>query len=834
MRFVVAFALLSTSCSPVAMFLPKDLPRDPPLVMTSSTTWPKSEVQIITDDFGVPHIYGKSEADLAYGLGVMHGRDRAFQIFVYAHAGEGRLTEVLGEDLLDVDRDNRLLMTGVDEEIAATDPRDTEMAEAYCAGVNAGALKSAEMSLLGLEWEPITPRDVLAIVRLQQWDQGVGFSEESARYRLVKAMAKSKEGEAIKRALLVDMQSGGVPVVAASEDEAHAPAPAPPQSSSLSPSVDDAASTSVHDFDSRRGAGAGALAEAVSEMFARGGTGASNSWSVSPQLTTSGHAVLANDPHLAHSTPGVFYMADMHGPDFVAAGGTFPGIPAVLIGHGKNVAWGVTNAYADTQDLVVLDRHGDSYKVDGKDVHFGKVVQKFKIGKDKVVEETWSTSMFGPVLPKGYGGWVNDDALALLWTAIEFPKDNGKMVSAFWDLAKSKNVDDATAAVQNFSSPAMNVNMAFTDGTIAYRLSGIIPRRESSERVDYPRDGTKSSAGWDGRLSADEKPHSTNPAKGYIIATNQRVVENGVGAQASVGFESARPYRAMRIDARIHELIDGGKKAETDKLLAIQQDITSIEAQQLAPIYAKHCPKHVAGFDDAHVAAFCKAIADFDGVFSEDSVALPFARTNQEFGRAILRAHFDESLVEPLLDQGFVDMALVDAAVNEEIGAAESPLFDDPKTDGRDGIGVFVERAVDAALPVVFEESGGSVDDWHWGKIHTMSPRGLLARAPLIGGLFDGPSHPESGTSTTPRAEHPDYNHHMRVVDGAGLRLIAEMSDPPVVRMVNDSGQSGHFGSKHLFDQNKLWHEGKPRVLSMSIEEAEKVKEGSLVLKPKP
>src|SRR5207248_970985 len=99
----------------------------------------------------------------------------------------------------------------------------------------------------------------------------------------------------------------------------------------------------------------------IKAMFERGGTGASNSWSVSPALTEKGVAVLSNDPHLAHSTPGVFYMADMHlagadGKDVAIAGCTFSGIPAVLIGHGNKIALGVTNAYADTQDIVVLQR----------------------------------------------------------------------------------------------------------------------------------------------------------------------------------------------------------------------------------------------------------------------------------------------------------------------------------------------------------------------------------------------------------------------------------------------------------------------------------------------
>lgn len=192
---VVALSFLVTlflgACHPLACWHPADLPKDQPLVFQSNEDWPKDEVQVDVDDLGIPHIYGKSEADLAYALGVMHARDRLFQIYTYVHAGEGRLTEILGEDLLEIDRKNRVLMFGVDELLAALEPKDREIVDAYCAGLNHGAKdvgRSAEMSILGVDWEPVTARDVLAVVRLQQWDQSVGFSEEMTRYRLVKAL----------------------------------------------------------------------------------------------------------------------------------------------------------------------------------------------------------------------------------------------------------------------------------------------------------------------------------------------------------------------------------------------------------------------------------------------------------------------------------------------------------------------------------------------------------------------------------------------------------------------------------------------------------------------
>lgn len=842
--------LLLGGCHPLACFHPADLPRDP-LVLESNDQWPRADVAIDVDDLGIPHLYGSSEPDLAYALGVMHARDRLFQIFLYIHAGEGRLTELLGEGLLETDRTNRLLMHGADELLAALTPRDREMIDAYCAGVNEGAEmvgRSAEMSILDVDWEPITPRDVLAVARLQQWDQSVGFFEEMARYRLVKELGGDSP---VASALLADSPSGGVPIVAPDEHDGEPFTGASPAGRS---SFHAPPPSRAHSAPAGRGTRSSRdlllqeLRDELAERFSQGGTGASNSWSLSPDKTAAGVAVLANDPHLSHSAPGIFYMVDMHltgadGADEIVAGGTFPGIPAVLIGHGSRVAWGITNAFADTQDVVVLERPqglDDNYIVDGQMFAFGEVPQTFRLGKEEdadVVTEIWKTSIFGPVLPPGYGGGERPYAdegehLALLWTAQQFPAANGRMISAFWDLARARDIEEAEVAVQGFAAPAMSMNMAFSDGTIAYRLSGLVPLRGDDQRVDFPRQGTSRTSGWVGLLPAAQKPQTTNPQKGYIVASNQRIVDNDVLSQRVVGFEGAEPWRAIRIDARLRELMTEGKPSTAD-ILAIQQDAVNLKARELAPIFGAHCPTKVEGHDDDRVKAFCEAIASFDGNYTVDATALPYTRVAFSFNLVVLRAHVHPEIAEELASETSSSMALFEIVKAEHAGTP-SPVLDDPHTPEREGLDGFMARAVKEALDVVVADAGGSPGDWRWGKLHTLSLRGALSSVPVLGGLFQTAAREESGFTNTPRAEGSDFNKKMRIRSGAGLRLIAEMSEPPKVRMVNDSGNSGHFGHRHLEDQYPLWSKGEPRVLSFSKKQAEEAREGALIIKPKP
>lgn len=839
---VLALLLAGSACHPLACWHPADLPKDPPLVLQSQADWPKEKVEVRLDQFGVPHLYGNSEADLAYGLGVMHARDRMFQMMLLIHAGEGRLTEILGADFLAIDRDNRtILMHAIDDEVAAASPRDREIVEAYCAGVNQGATmvgKSAEMAILGLEWEPITPRDVLAVTRFQQWDQSVGFWEEMARWRLVKALGASAP---VVAELMKDTPSGGVPIVAADEHDGAAFTPPLPDTSFHVPHD---AQTPAPVVAVTRATGLRAqLAHELKAWFPRRAQGASNSWSVSGARTASGAPVLANDPHLRHGAPGIFYMVHLEGPDFSVVGGSFIGIPGVLIGHGRHVAWGITNAFADTVDVVALrtpEGTDGVYTVDGTSHAFGERLETFKLGKGKdaeVVTRTIQTSIFGPVLLPDWGSDdetpppLTGEKLAVQWTAAQMPEQLGELISAFWNLAESENIDDATAAVQQFAAPAMNVNMAFTDGTIAYRLSGVIPVRDG-QRVDFPRDGGRRSSLWAGRMDNAQKPQETNPAKGYINATNQRIVENGVASQQFVGFEGATPWRAMQVDARLRAMFEAGKPT-TDEILSIQQDPTFLEVATLAPILAAHCgTRPVPGHDEARVKDFCDAVGAFDGVYAVDAIAAPYARLRHELFLAVLGAHVDPSLGSDLSGESFVQMALFQL-IQDEHDSGATALFDDPSTESHDGLDVFVTRALKPALDAVVADFGGGKADWRWGRGHTMSLRGPLSSAPVIGFLFETAAREEAGQSNTPRAERGDPAKHFRVTNGAGLRLIAEMTDPPTVRMVNDSGQSGHFGHRHLEDQYPLWSKGEPRVLMLSKEQVAAELDGAMDIVPK-
>lgn len=825
----LALLLAATACHPLACWHPQDLPKDKPLELAASGEWPKADVEVLVGEMGVPHIYGSTEPDLAYALGFMHARDRLFQVILLRAAAEGRLTEVFGEDLLSTDQELRILTYKLDEQVARMSARARDLVDAYCAGLNRGAEvagRSAEMSLLGIDFEPFAPRDVVAVARLQAWDLSAGMSEELARARVLNRLPA---GDPRTAALLEATPSRGRPVVVPEEHGGAQGFVAP----------------RVRKEPERHELAAPAKPKPLRVLTKRakgirqalgldGERGASNVWAVSGEHTEHGHAVVAHDPHLSHRGPGVFYLVHMQTPEWTIAGGTFPGIPAVLIGHGDHVAWGIPVSNADSQDLVRIAPYqgrDDLYLLDGVGTNYGTLVQRYKLGSGDdapFYEETWKTTAFGPVLPPGYDYLTDEgDTFALMWTGFDLFGTSQDLLTSFWSLAQSANIDEATAALQQFTSPPMSLGLAFTDGTIAYRLSGDIPLRRSDEPTTLPRDGRRREAGWEGRLPPEYKPQLTNPARGYLVAANQRVVDSDGPQAAFVGFEGATPYRAARIHERLEDLLKDGHKATTDEILAIQQDIESIEARELAPALAAACPSAVEGHPDDRVKGLCDALQSFDAKFTKDTLGgLPFTWLWDAVKREILKAHLGEDVAGQVGGQSFVHMALHQAVVDEHAGT-ESPLLDDPATSGREGLAGFVARAAKPVLDALVARAGGSPGDWRWGKLHTKSIKGPVASAPAIGFLFATFPREEAGCPPCVRSERGTP-----VTGGAALRNIGEMSEPPVVRLVNDSGNSGHFGHRHLEDQQPLWSDGTPFLLAPPRADVEAKLEGWLKLKP--
>ena len=209
----------------------------------------------------------------------------------------------------------------------------------------------------------------------------------------------------------------------------------------------------------------------------------SNNWVVNGDHTASGSPMLANDPHQSLTMPSLWYEVGLFSADGVyeVTGGSLPGIPGIEIGHNQRIAWGVTNARPDVQDLFIetLNDTGTQYQFMGEWKDLTERVETIQVKDSEPVIFTVRSTHHGPLISD-----VLEDAdqdLALRWTGL----DGHRLAQAIFKLNRAQNWEEFRAALEDWEVPSMHFVYADMDGHIGYQLPGSIPVRASYETYSY-------------------------------------------------------------------------------------------------------------------------------------------------------------------------------------------------------------------------------------------------------------------------------------------------------------------------------------------------------------
>lgn len=825
--FFLSILLLLSACHPLVFWHPSHLPIDKDVHLEAKeSAHLKKDVEVHIDSHGIPHIFGESAEDVSYGLGFMHARDRSFQLNVLRHAGEGNLGALFGEKVLKLDRKLRLLTFQLQEQYNQMGPRDKAILKAYAAGVNRGwehTGRGAQHFILGVKERPFEPYETLAIARLQSWDLANDMKDELIRARID---AKLPTDSNLREYFFAGVPSGGIPIVKNEYGEKEKKVNMP--FAYYSPNKD-ARNMFFHGarYSELKNLPKDTNVEAeVQDFIGFENGGASNSWVVSGEHTESGHAMLANDPHLKHHAPGVFYLAHLNVNGKNMVGATMAGLPGILIGYSDTHAWGATSSFVDAQDLVEIKvdpRDKNYYLVDGNRHAFGLANEKFITGsgKEDFVVEEWKTTIFGPVLPSAYDEEKPEGkTYALLWSGFVPGSVNANMITGFWDLAVAKNLKEATVAVDKISIAGLSVALAFNDDKIAYRLGTHSVVRQSNEPTYLPRDGSTMQAGWKGFLLGENKPYLNGSKKGFIVAANQRVVESSHSQSKYLGIAAATPHRALRITNMLESQIESGKKLSPEGMVTIQQDITNPKDKKYANYFSDSCPKSVETYDVETIKALCQAISNFDGIYAANSMtAMPFLFFFEALRDSTYAMHLGEALASQLGPRYMGD-TIFEEALDKKIAGQPSPLLDNVWD-------IATSKAFERALIRLEDTAGLKAANWRYGKFHHLSSKGPLANAPLMSGFFKTDPIEQGGHKKTPRAENG-----FPVSEGAAFRMVVELSDPVQGGIMAVTGNSGHPGHKHFEDLFPKWSKGELLYVATNLLEIKEAATGKLTLSP--
>lgn len=734
-----------------------------------------SKVSVYRDSYGIPHIFADTRADALRTLGYLHASERFFQMEMQRRAGQGRLAEVVGRDMLGVDKFIRTLglYRLAESGYAAMAPDSQKLFQAYADGVNAWLEAHPhslppEFLLLGIKPEPWKPADSVVWGKLMALQLSKNYKLE-----ILRAQLASKISPAQMKSLFPAWTNTPVTME-----------PKLGKKADNSPSLEDV---------QKKLAGITSLDHA-----------ASNEWVIGGSRTQSGKPILANDPHLSLGAPILWYLARIVTPDFNVKGATVPGLPVVLLGQNTNIAWGMTTTGSDVQDLFIetIDpKNHKNYLTPQGSIPFDTHKEQICIKGEEPIVITIRTTRHGPVMSDIDHEMAeiagDGKAMALAFTGLN---EKDRTAESLLHINKAVNWKEFLDALRLYQSPPQNVVFADIKGDIGFINPGLVPIRKKGDGM-LPVDGASGVYDWKGVVAFEDWPHMYNPVSGFVFNANNALV--GMNSKNYYGSDWEEPYRAMRLQ-QFFETID---QHTLDSSAQMQADHVSLVARQLLP-YLLRLKFETSG-DNANprAAEAVDMLRDWDGTMDKSRPEpLIFEAWLYEMHKLIL---VDQAKL-PLTERGpFAANSIAQILDKKDNGWCATPYACE----------LMARQAFTDALDWLSKRRGNDMHHWRWGDEHTtLLHNKVFQHVPYLSGLSDlsiassGDFYTlDRGGSFDPPADQPFARQH-----GGGYRAIYDLANPDRSRFMITTGESGHFLAPHYGDLVHLWNDVKSVTLSGS------------------
>ena len=746
-------------------------------------------VEVIRDHWGIPHIMAKNPSDLFFAQGFTHAQDRLWQMELNRRTAQGRLSEIFGDIALDTDRTvrtfgfNRLAKTDWD----LYDDFAKEALVAYTKGVNAyleanQSKLPVEFTLIRHQPEPWHPLDSIAFMRIMMWQLSHSWYSEIVRAQVIEATNPER----------------------AAELEIHYPEQNP---TTLPTGID------FNLLDSE-----GQLSKAPGPFINRGI--GSNAWAVSGDKSITGKPYLCNDMHLQISLPSLWYQAHLTAGTYQVAGVALPGVPGVMVGHNAHIAWGMTLAFTDCEDLFIERFNPDSpneYLTEDGWKEAEIITERISVkGEANPHLEKIVITRHGPVVSDVVGYTqervaVNSMALR---PSIAF---QGWLV-----LDQAAGWDEFVEAMKLIDAPQLGVTYADTEGNIGFWVTGKVPIRENGNG-QIPVPGWTGEYEWVDVVPFDQMPHSFNPECGYVLNCNNRIIPEDYPYY--LGNEWMNGYRARRIT----DVLESKDKFSPDDFKKLHLDFTCLPGLELLP--------HLHGFtsDDPEIQKAVEILNNWDGKLNPESIGgTIYEVVRYTLVRNLLEPALGEDLCNKIMGQGFHPLLL---SSNEFYGhdtVTMLRLLDNQNSwwvQNAGGKSEVVNKSLKQAVNWLIGELGSDMSTWHWGKIHRANFQHALSLQKPLDHVFNRGPFPIGGDTDTPcqTAMFPNdpYNNQAWA---PSFRQIVDLSDLSQSVAVIPPGQSGQLGSPHYDDLIDPWIAGEYFPVLWTKDQIEKASKARLIL----
>jgi penicillin amidase len=709
-------------------------------------------VSVTLDADGVPRIQAASEVDAAAALGWLHARERMFQMELMRRAAAGELSELFGVATLPIDRLMRTLGLRMH---AASDlpglPADTrKLLDAYARGVNAfidsrGRFASPEFVVFGRP-RPWTALDSLLWGKTMSLYLSGNWREERARLVLDAALPPATVDE-----LWPDGGGNGHP-------EARLTAPGLTRLATL-------------------------LAAALPEFPAPFTLpdSASNAWAVDGRHSATGAPLLAGDPHLGYSFPGIWYLARIDTPGLTLAGATAPGVPFLVLGHNGHIAWSFTTTGADVQDLFLETPAGD-----GSHYQTPNGPQAYVL-RDETIHVRGQPDTVLTVRETRHGPVVSDlvdpkGPVLALRAADLAPGDYA--ADGLLALNHARDVAAAGRAAARITSPVQNMMVADAH-SIGLFVTGRVPVRLAGDGA-RPVQGGDGKHDWTGWASGDALPHYVNPDSGHLLNANERV------APPDFPVFLGRTWYDDDRARRIRDLLAATDRHTTASFAAMQSDVVSLAARDLLPILTALPPARLPSAGPARAAL--ALLSGWDGSATRE--------TPQPLIFNAWMQHFDSALLAHLNVPAAARPAVAPwpRLLRHALSPAGAHWCDGDCTP-------LLASSLDTATKELADRFGPDPAAWRWGTAHrAVFAHPLLRALPVIGKLaeigIDAPG--DDATLDSGGVQWASYED----IHGPSYRGVYDLSDLDRSLFMMAPGQSGNPFSRQARNFLARWRDG--------------------------
>lgn len=758
-------------------------------------------VKIARDAHGIPTIEAGSLDDLFFAQGYVTAQDRLWQMDMMRRYAGGELSEILGEDALKLDREQRILglRAAAEKSMAMATARDQQFFNDYARGVNAyiagrGDRLPIEFRILHYAPKPWRPEDSIVIASQMVKDLNYAYFFDA----LVREKILAKLGPELTADLYVNHSWHDRPPTVMREDLS--------QPSKDSDDEDD----DSDDQDSPDNVVTESGFPLSSSLEQDRAVNGSNNWVVSGAHTVTGKPLLSNDMHLGHQMPNLWYEAHLLAGDFNVAGVTLPGMPYVIVGHNQRVAWGFTNIGPTVTDLYIenFNSQGEYQTPTGwaQPEHRSETIH-VKGNPDVALDV--KITRHGPIITELVGGETRP--LALRWTLYD------GLHMPFFDVDSAQNWQDFRRAFSQLDAPGQNVVYADVDGNIGYQATGKVPIRAAGDG-SLPVSGADNAHEWVSYIPFEKLPSIYNPPSGIIATANGRITPDHYPYSISMEWEA--PWRT----ARIYHVLESGRQFSPADMLSLETDIQS-EPDQFAAERLVYAVDHASNASPRAKQA-ADLLRNWDGRMLASSPAPTITEASiHELTRLLL---------EPKLGPAPAHWSREDLSTvswrtySWEMRSVwlENVLLRRPKRwlpEKYANYDDLLAAAVDAA--VNSPHAPPNLASWRWGSANAVDiQHPVFGKVPLLN-HWSGPGvQPQSGSGYTVKAV---TRHH-----GPSERFTADLANWDESTLNTVTGQSGNFLSPYYMDQWKAWYEGTTFTLPFTERAADAARKHTLVLEP--